>query len=99
MERPGDHPCFTCYKSVDAGLVYQNTLVSNNIYKVGTDERVCPYLCDIVFVCKQYYLLPSPFGEGQGVRLFFLWLGEAFITYQTQWGGTDAAPRYKHSLP
>ena len=27
--------------------------------------------------------------------------GEAFFpfTYQTQWGGTDAAPRYKHSLP
>ena len=39
-----------------------------------TDEGVCPYLYDIVFVCKQYYLLPSPFGEGQGVRLFFLLL-------------------------
>ena len=37
--------------------------------------------CGTIFVCKKHYLLPSPFGEGTGVRLL-LPLGEAGWGFQ-----------------
>ena len=38
-------------------------------------ERLPSHQGNVPFVCNQYYSLPSPFGEGAGVRLLLPSLG------------------------
>ena len=39
------------------------------------EERLPSHRRNVPFICNQYYSLPSPFGEGAGVRLLIPSLG------------------------
>ena len=39
------------------------------------EERLPSHRRNVPFICNQYYSLPSPFGEGAGVKLLFPSLG------------------------